>query len=51
MDSDKIIDGYTNYPTLFFFGVYGIVILFYTLKRDKFEEVTKISNILYKVCA
>lgn len=37
LNSDSVIDGFSNFPTLFFFGVYAFVILLYALKRDQFE--------------
>lgn len=48
LNSDSIIDGLSNFPTLFFFGVYGLVILLYTLKRNKFET-NKIHKIFFQV--
>lgn len=37
MNSDVIIDGASNMPTLFFFAVYGTTILLYIIKRGKME--------------
>lgn len=47
-NSDAIVDGATNYPTLFFFAIYAVVILLYFIKRNKLET-RKINNILFKI--
>lgn len=49
-NSDRVIDGVTNYPTLFFFAIYGAVIFAYLLKRSKYET-KKINNIIFKVAS
>lgn len=49
-NSDQLVDGITNFPTLFFFAIYATVILLYTLKRDK-AETDKINNILFKIAS
>ena len=48
MNKDFLIDEFTNFPTLLFFGVYGLTILFYTLKRDKFFDTKKVSKRLFQ---
>ena len=50
LNSDSIIDGVSNFPTLFFFGIYGTVIFLYTVKRNKFET-KKMNKILFNVMA
>ena len=50
LKSDSPVDGLSNFSTLFFFGIYGTVILLYTLKREKHETI-KLNNILYKIFA
>ena len=50
LNSDAIVDGISNFPTLFFFGIYGLVILLYTLKRNSFET-TKMNKILFNAFA
>ena len=47
LNSDSIVDGVSNFPTLFMFGLYGLVILLYTLKRDSFKT-TKMNKYLFK---
>ncbi|UWD34263.1 APC family permease [Mesomycoplasma molare] len=46
-NSDSVIDGVTNFPTLFFFVVYAYVIGAYALKRKDFKETKKINSILF----
>ncbi|WP_084477550.1 APC family permease [Mycoplasma leonicaptivi] len=47
LDTDILTDAYTNYPTVFFFVIYAIVILKYTISRKKQTETTKFSNYLF----
>ncbi|AMD81486.1 amino acid permease [Mycoplasmopsis canis PG 14] len=47
LDTDILIDGISNFTTLFFFVVYGLVIFGYTIKRNKHNETKKINNILF----
>ena len=51
LNSDSIIDGISNFPTLFFFAIYGIVILLYTLKRNKISDTKKMNKVLFGVFA
>ena len=51
LNSDSIIDGISNFPTLFMFVIYATVILLYTLKRNKIKETSKINNVLFKIAA
>ncbi|NQZ65677.1 MAG: APC family permease [Mycoplasmatales bacterium] len=46
LDTDTIVDAFSNFPTLFFFGIYGTTILLYNRKRDEMTN-RKINNILY----
>ena len=46
LDTDAIVDGISNFPTLFFFAIYAIIILLYTLKRPKLNS-SKINNKLF----
>lgn len=48
LNSDSIIDGVSNFPTLFFFGIYGLIIALYTLKRKEMDT-RKMNNILFKI--
>ena len=50
LKSDSIVDGVSNFPTLFFFAIYAIVILLYTLKR-KTVDSKKFSKYLYQTFA
>lgn len=50
LNSDAIVDVYSNYPTLFFFGIYGLVIILYLFKR-KDIETNKMNTIVFKVFA
>lgn len=49
--SDILVDGITNYATLLFFLIYGIVIFLYLLKRSEFTKVRKINAPLFFVSA
>ena len=49
-NSDSIVDGMSNFPTLFFFAIYALVILLYTVRRDSFKT-TKTNTILFKTFA
>ncbi|MGZ9414194.1 APC family permease [Mycoplasma sp. 5370] len=44
---DSWIDGATNYPTVFFFGIYGFVIGSYLIKRNKITETKKLNSYLF----
>lgn len=46
VDSDVLIDGGSNFPTLFFFVIYGITIALYTMKRAKYET-NKMNKFLF----
>ncbi|WKX02220.1 APC family permease [Candidatus Mycoplasma mahonii] len=50
LNSDSIVDGISNFPTLFMFAIYGITILLYVLKRDKLEN-EKQNSIMFKTFA
>lgn len=50
LNSDSIVDGVSNFPTLFFFAIYGAVIVMYTLKRKKMET-RKMNDILFHIFA
>ncbi|CAM9137222.1 APC family permease [Mycoplasma marinum] len=43
---DYLYDGFSNFPTLFFFGINSIIITFYLFKRKKFNN-KKINNIMF----
>ncbi|AAT27601.1 APC family permease [[Mycoplasma] mobile] len=47
LNSDSIIETISNFPTLFFFLVYGLVIFFYAIKRHKTTETKKINSVLF----
>ena len=49
LNKDFLIDEFTNFPTLLFFGVYALTIFFYLLKRDNFADTKKVSNKLFKI--
>jgi amino acid transporter len=49
-NSDSYVDGITNMPVIFFFAIYAVTILLYTIKRKKFET-KKISPYLFKPAA
>ncbi|WP_326495026.1 APC family permease [Mycoplasmopsis felis] len=51
LNSDILIDGISNFTTVFFFSIYAIVILLYTIKRNKFSETTKMNKYLYYITA
>lgn len=45
---DGYVDGISNYPTLFFFAIYGIVVLFTLINRfTKKVEVVKLNSFLF----
>lgn len=46
--SDAFVDAISNFPTVFFFAIYGLTILGYWIKRDKLNS-KKINNILFYV--
>ena len=46
MNSDVMIDGASNMPTLFFFAIYGATILLYTINRGKMET-KKMNKFIY----
>ena len=48
LNNDGFVDGISNFPTLFFFGIYGLIILLYTIKRNKLPN-PKINNWLFKI--
>ena len=50
-NNDAYIDGFSNFPTLFFFAIYGTTILFYTLKRSHFATKNKFNNVFYNIFA
>lgn len=47
MNSDELFDAASNYPTLFFFVIYGLIILFYSLKRKRELSTKKINKYLF----
>lgn len=51
LNSDILIDGISNFTTVFFFSIYAFVILLYTIKRNKFSETTKMNKYLYYITA
>ncbi|CAC13470.1 AMINO ACID PERMEASE [Mycoplasmopsis pulmonis] len=53
LNNDQTIDGASNMPTYYFFIIYGIVILLYTIKRvkNKLETSKRINNILFYTAA
>lgn len=50
-NSDKFIDGASNFPTAFFFTIYGVVILLYSIKRKSLLKDKKINSILFYTCS
>ncbi|VEU59059.1 APC family permease [Mesomycoplasma neurolyticum] len=51
LNNDRLIDGVTNYPTIFFFMVYAFNVVVYTIKRKKITETTKLNNIIFYTAA
>ena len=49
LNSDAIVDVYSNYPTLFFFGIYGLVIILYLFKRNQINDTNKMSTLSFKI--
>lgn len=49
LNSDSIIDAISNFPTLFFFLIYGLVVFFYLIKRKKITETNKINSSFFYV--
>ncbi|UWV80762.1 amino acid permease [Mycoplasmopsis cynos] len=49
LNTDVIIDAISNFPTVFFFIVYGTLIFSYLLNRNKISETKKINNALFYV--
>lgn len=45
-NNDQYLDGWTNFPTIFMFAVYALVIVFYAKNRNKFTH-RKINSIVY----
>lgn len=41
LNTDKVIDGVSNFPTVYFFGLHGVTITLYLLKRFKDPEYVK----------
>lgn len=50
LDSDIFVDGVSNFPTVFFFAIYAIVIFSYLKKRDRMKT-KKINDKLFKTMA
>lgn len=50
LNTGAIVDALSSLPTIYFFFSYAIVILLYTLKRDKIDS-SKMNNTAFKVCA
>lgn len=42
--TDVLLDGLSNYPTLIFFVVYGMIVAGYWFKRKKLKTIKKINN-------
>lgn len=42
--TDSLLDGLSNYPTLVFFVVYGMIVAGYWFKRKKLTTIKKINN-------
>lgn len=42
--TDVLVDGLSNYPTLVFFVIYAMIIAGYWFKRKRFTSVKKINN-------
>lgn len=42
--TDSLLDGLSNYPTLVFFVVYGMIVVGYWFKRKKLTTIKKINN-------
>ncbi|NQZ29118.1 MAG: amino acid permease [Mycoplasmatales bacterium] len=50
LNTNYLFDGFSNFPTLFFFVIYGIVIFKYTLKRKQFNT-RKINKYIFNIAA
>lgn len=50
LNTDAYVDGISNFPSVFSFAMYAIIILFYTLKRKKYST-SKINGLLFKTFA
>jgi len=50
-NNDAIVDAATNVPVLINFFIYALVILGYTLKRDKLNNEAKINTVVFKTFA
>ena len=50
-NNDAYIDGFSNFPTLFLFALYGTTILLYTLKRSHFADKNKFNNVFFNIFA
>ncbi|TQC53948.1 amino acid permease [Mycoplasmopsis mucosicanis] len=50
-NTDIFVDGLSNFPTVFFFAIYGITILMYLIKRNKIEDSKKINSVLFYTSA
>ena len=46
LNSDGYVDAISNFPTLFMFAFYGLIIFLYTIKRKQ-QKTKKINNILF----
>ncbi|MGZ9756425.1 APC family permease [Mycoplasma sp. 4423] len=51
LNTDILIDAVSNYPTLFFFNIYALVILLYAIKRHKISETNKINKWVFYISA
>lgn len=49
LNTDILMDAISNFPTLFFFVIYGLLIFKYTLKRKEYNETKKINNYLFYI--
>ncbi|CAM9108641.1 APC family permease [Mycoplasma todarodis] len=50
INKDYLFNGFSNFPTLFFFIIYGMIILKYTIKRKEFNT-KKINKYVYFIAA
>ncbi|WP_033161448.1 APC family permease [[Mycoplasma] collis] len=51
LQNDRIIDGMSNFPTIFYFNIYAYLVISYLLKRNKMNETRKINSILFYIFA
>ncbi|AAT27600.1 APC family permease [[Mycoplasma] mobile] len=51
MNSDELFDAATNFVTIFFFGIYAIIVLLYLLKRKEYDSTKKVNKYLFYIAS